>query len=442
MTILYRHDIKGCLLDRVGAVGLGAGELSAVLHRLRPSLEKLKELHASGDPLLALPARRDDLTTLLPVVAAFRRFEHVVVLGTGGSSLGGQTLYALADSAFGRRVTGPRLYFMDNIDPTTFAELIDALDLARTGMVAISKSGGTAETLMQFLVLLQRLRDRLGADALAQHCVALTEAASNPLRRLAERHGIACLEHDSEIGGRFSVLSNTGMLPAMIAGLDAAAVRRGAEQVLRETLSATVPRDAAPAVGAAVVMGLAEHRNLKISVLMPYVDRLAHFGLWYRQLWAESLGKDSKGTTPVRAMGTVDQHSQLQLYLDGPADKAFTLIILDQAGRGERVSHEIAAADPALAYLAGRSMGDLLEAEQVATAESLMQRGRPTRIIRLAKLDEESLGALFMHFLLETLMSADLLGISPFGQPAVEHGKALARGHLGAMGKERAKSPA
>jgi len=295
---------------------------------------------------------------------------------------------------------------------------------------------------MQFLILLQRLNDRCGRDALARHCVVVTEPTANPMRRLAEREAIHCIDHDPEIGGRFSVLTNTGMLPALIAGLDAVAARRGAEVVLRETLAAENPRDSAVAVGAAVVMGLAEHRGLKISVLMPYVDRLASFGLWYRQLWAESLGKEGKGTTPVRALGTVDQHSQLQLYLDGPADKVLTLLMLDQTGRGERVGSELTASDPDLAYLSGRTMGDLLEAEQVATAESLMQRGRPTRVIRLRALNEESLGALFMHFLLETLMAADLLGISPFGQPAVEHGKVLARRHLGAMGKERAQSPA
>jgi glucose-6-phosphate isomerase len=169
---------------------------------------------------------------------------------------------------------------------------------------------------------------------------------------------------------------------------------------------------------------------------MPYADRLATFGLWYRQLWAESLGKDGKGTTPIRALGTVDQHSQLQLYLDGPGDKMFTLLMLDQAGRGEKM----ASADSALAYLAGRTMGDLLEAEQRATAESLVLRGRPTRIIRLDRLDAERLGALFMHFILETLVAAELLGVSAFGQPAVEQGKVLARRYLGEMGKEGAQS--
>jgi glucose-6-phosphate isomerase len=165
---------------------------------------------------------------------------------------------------------------------------------------------------------------------------------------------------------------------------------------------------------------------------MPYIDRLAHFGLWFRQLWAESLGKEGKGTTPVRAMGTVDQHSQLQLYLAGPRDKMFTLVALDTAGQGETVAVDLAG-DRELAYLAGRRMGDLLDAEQRATATSLIRNGRPTRIFRLTQLNERSLGALLMHFMLETIIAADLLGVNAFDQPAVEEGKILAREYLGRM---------
>jgi len=436
--MLYRQDISGCLLERIGALGLGAGELGALLERARAPLEKLRAQHAAGaEPLLAIPARRDDLLALTPIAAEFRRFDHVIVLGTGGSSLGGQTLCALADRGFGPKRGAPRLHFMDNIDPATFESLLGTLDLTRTGVLAISKSGGTAETLTQFIILLEALRRALGRQQVGEHCVALTEATDNPLRRLAHREGIRLLDHDPDIGGRFSVLSNTGLLPALIAGLDVEAARRGAAAALAETLGAASPRQSPPALGAAVSVGLAELHNLRTSVLMPYADRLASFGLWYRQLWAESLGKDGKGTTPIRALGTVDQHSQLQLYLDGPADKMFTLVMLDQAGKGEALA---AGGDPDLAYLAGRTMGDLLEAEQRATAESLMQRGRPTRVIRLEQLDEERLGALFMHFILETLIAADLIGVPAFGQPAVERGKVLARRYLGEMGNAEANS--
>jgi len=438
--MLYRQDVSGCLLERIGALGLGAGEVAAMLKRAEAPLATLRAKHAEGsEPLLAIPAQRDDLTALASVAEEFRQFEHVLILGTGGSSLGGQTVYALADRGFGPRKGTPRLHFLDNIDPLTFDALREAIDFSRTGAIAISKSGGTPETLTQFMLVLDALGKRVGRAELGKRCLVLTEPAANPLRALAEKSAMRILDHHPDVGGRFSVLSNVGMLPAMIAGLDAAALRRGAEGALEATLKAEGARAAAPALGAALGVGLAELRGLRTSVLMPYADGLAHFGLWYRQLWAESLGKDGKGTTPIRALGTVDQHSQLQLYLDGPADKMFTLIVLDRLGQGYRVPD---LGSEALDYLAGRTMGDLLEAEQQATAESLMQRGRPTRVIRLERLDEERLGALFMHFILETLISADLLGVPAFGQPAVEQGKVLARRHLREMGRNGVKSPA
>ena len=183
------------------------------------------------------------------------------------------------------------------------------------------------------------------------------------------------------------------------------------------------------AVGAAVSIGLQRANGVTQTILMPYLDRLAHFGLWYRQLWAESLGKDGQGTTPIRAMGTVDQHSQLQLYLAGPWDKMFSVLRMDTKSEGRRVDPELLD-DPRLDYLAGRRMGDLLDAEARATADTLIRNGRPTRQILIETLDEDTLGGLFMHFMLETILAAHLLEVNPFDQPAVEEGKVLAREYL------------
>ena len=217
----------------------------------------------------------------------------------------------------------------------------------------------------------------------------------------------------------------------MIAGLDAAAVRDGARAVLDQALAADVPGDVPAAAGAALAVTLARTCGVAINVLMPYSSRLEPFALWYRQLWAESLGKDGKGLTPVSALGPVDQHSQLQLYLDGPADKQFTLICLDQRGVGPRIpaadADAIGAGD-----LAGVTVGDLVSAQQDATAAALAARGRSTRVLRIAgPLDERAMGALFLHFMLETVFAADLLGVDPFDQPAVEEGKVLTRRILG-----------
>ena len=207
----------------------------------------------------------------------------------------------------------------------------------------------------------------------------------------------------------------------MVAGLDPVAVREGAASVLDGVLRGDEAPP--PACGAAVEAGLGRG----VSVLMPYCDRLAPFARWYCQLWAESLGKDGLGATPVAAAGTVDQHSQLQLYLDGPADKMFTLILTDSVGDGGRIADDLAVD---MSYMRGRTMGDLFDAEARATAAALAQRGHPVRVFRLAAVDERALGALMMHFMLETIIAADLLGVDPFDQPAVEEGKVLARAYL------------
>ncbi len=177
-------------------------------------------------------------------------------------------------------------------------------------------------------------------------------------------------------------------------------------------------------------MALAESLGVAATVVMPYSDRMAPFALWHRQLWAESLGKHGRGTTPINATGTVDQHSQLQLYLDGPNDKMFTIVMTDSGG--DPVDGSLAC-DPALDYLAGRSLGDLLDACQRGTAEALVAAGRPVRVIAVDAVDEATLGALMMHFMLETIIAAHLLDVDPFDQPAVEDGKHRARAYLDAM---------
>ena len=227
-----------------------------------------------------------------------------------------------------------------------------------------------------------------------------------------------------------SVLSLVGLLPALLVGLDAGAVRRGADAVLGAVLGDD-GAGSAPAQGAALAAAAMADGRLGQSVLLSYADRLQPFGLWYRQLWAESLGKQGHGTTPVDALGPVDQHSQLQLYLDGPADKLFTVLTVTAAGRGPVVDAGLAG-DLGLGYLAGRTIGDLTDAMARGTTDALVAAGRPVRRIAVDRLDEESLGALLMHFMLETVLAAFLIGVDPFDQPAVEDGKRRARAYLDA----------
>lgn len=428
MTSYYRQSIDDALESSIGAKGLSQRSLDAAMAELRPALDKIRHWHASNElPLFKLPARRDDLAALKAHADRFARFEHVVVMGSGGSSLSGKTLVALKDHGFGPVPGRPKLWFMDNVDPATFTALLDRLPLDRTGFIPISKSGGTPETIAAFLTLTSAIEAKLGKAALASNVLAITEAADNPLRRLATSMGCTILEHDPKVGGRYSALSLVGMLPAMIAGLDCASVREGAASVLDPVLAANDVAGIAPAMGAALSVGLAREKGINITVLMPYVDRLNTFGSWYRQIWAESIGKQGVGTTPAIALGTVDQHSQVQLYLDGPADKIFTFLIQDTAGQGATLKP---GGDKALDYLTGHTMGDLLQAEADATATATVQGKRPTRVIRVAEVDERTIGALMMHFILETIFAAHLWKIDAFDQPAVEQGKVLTRQYL------------
>ena len=427
----YIHLTSSCFSDVLGAHGLDRGRFNTILENTKPVLETLRVQHADGSlPLLCLPELADDIVALEPVAARYRdQFDDVVILGTGGSSLGGQTLCHLADVGFGPQAGAPSLHFFDNVDPHSISVMLERLALERTGFIVISKSGSTAETMTLFLVCLKAILAAVGKDKAADHFTAITEPGDNLLRRLADSHGMAVLDHDPGIGGRYSALSLVGLLPVMIAGLDAKAIRDGAASVLKPVLAGEVPENIDAAVGAAISVGLATENDILSTVIMPYVDRLVGFGLWFRQLWAESLGKQGKGTTPINAVGTVDQHSQLQLYLDGPGDKMFTIIMLSCAGNGPSVDPGLAD-DEALIYLSGKSVGDLMDAEQRATVETLIRNKRPTRIIQLDRLDETVMGALMMHFMLETIIAAYLFGVNPFDQPAVEEGKILTRKFL------------
>jgi glucose-6-phosphate isomerase len=434
----FVQSIELARAERIGAEGVTAGDFSATLARTGDALDWVRARYADGSlPLLRLPAAREDLAS---INEAGRRLaagaSDLVLFGTGGSSLGGQTLAQLAGyqvPGIGALRDGVRLHFIDNLDPDTFAALLAKLPLATTRFVAISKSGGTAETLMQTIAALAAVKEASLAARLPELFLGLTEPASgskpNGLRALLSAHKIAMLDHHPAVGGRFSVLTNVGLLPAAVLGLDTAAIRAGAATALAPILAARTPAEVPAAVGAALAVSLAQTRGKSIAVMMAYADRLERFTRWYVQLWAESLGKDGHGTTPVAALGPVDQHSQLQLYIAGPRDKLITIVTTASAGRGPRMDAGLAklAGEP---DFAGKTIGDLAAAEGRATAETLAKNGCPVRTIQIEQLDENSLGALLMHFMLETIIAARLLGVDPFDQPAVEAGKVLAKQYL------------
>jgi glucose-6-phosphate isomerase len=211
--------------------------------------------------------------------------------------------------------------------------------------------------------------------------------------------------------------------------LDVRALRAGAREVIKTMLTATTPSQVPAAVGAAVNVALSKHRGVDASVLMPYCDRLRRFAHWYVQLWAESLGKNGKGTTPIACLGPLDQHSQLQLFMDGPRRHVITVLRQTTMGQGPRIDPDLAAL-AGLDEMAGRAIGDLVAAQTRGVPEALAEAGRPVRMIEFDRLDERTLGALLMHFMLETILAGRLLGVDPFDQPAVELGKTLSRRRL------------
>jgi glucose-6-phosphate isomerase len=434
----FQQNIDSARAEQVGAHGVTEAALGGALTRTEAALAWLRSAHQSGSlPLLRFPARTDDLDAITQAAARLRAgATDVVVLGVGGSSLGGQTIAQLADvgvrgvEAF--RV-GPRLHFMDNLDPVTFGTLLDRLPLATTRFIAISKSGGTGETLMQIAAALSAVKAAGLEPRIGELFVGISETAkagkANGLRDLLGG-AVPVLEHDPGVGGRYSALTNVGLLPAAVIGLDVKAIRAGAAMALAPVLAGSSPAQVPSALGAALNIAAAE-AGKTITVLMPYADRLERFSRWYVQLWAESLGKDGKGTTPIGATGPVDQHSQLQLFIAGPRDKLFTVITVAAARKGPRIDAELAkrAGEP---DFSGRSIGDLVAAQGRATADTLAKNGCPVRTMHVEKLDETSLGGLMMHFMLETIIAARLIGVDAFDQPAVEEGKVLAKQYLAA----------
>jgi len=432
----FTQNIESARAETIGANGVAKAALDDALKRCADALAWVRKRHADQSlPLLRLPARIDDLDEIGTAAARLRTgATDVVVLGTGGSSLGGQTLAQLADIAVrGAEAfrSGPRMHFVDNLDPGTYDKLLSRLPLATARFIAISKSGGTGETLMQTAAALSAVKGAGLEARMGELFFGISEAVKpgrrNGLRDLLGS-SVAFLEHDPNIGGRYSVLSNVGLLPAAILGLDIQRVRAGAASALAPVLAERPAAEVPAALGAALnIAAAAGHKN--ITVLMAYADRLERFSRWFTQLWAESLGKDGKGTTPIGALGPVDQHSQLQLFIAGPRDKLFTVVTVDTKGQGPRIDAALAKR-AGEADLGGKTIGDLVAAQGRATAETLAKNGCPVRTMHLPRLNEESLGALLMHFMLETIIAAHLIGVDAFDQPAVEEGKVLAKQYL------------
>ncbi|MEQ1789485.1 MAG: hypothetical protein ABL857_03480 [Rickettsiales bacterium] len=411
----------------VGVHGLSPEEIQGHTTSLKTGFDKLKSRNFTGaNPIIDITSRTEDFEAIEILAESIRkRFHHILVVGSGGSTLSSAALLAFAPCP------APTFDFLDNIDPHMLEDILARIHIENTCFIIISKSGKTLETLSQTYALIGRMKKKIGRTALPAQFIIITEPekneGDNPLRQLAREYDLRVLDHETDIGGRFAIFTNVGLLPAAIAGIDIRALRSGALSVAKQLEEAAIPEDFSPALGAAIQYAFYQ-RSRNISVMLPYSQRLSGLSAWYRQCWAESLGKDGKGTTPTCAMGSTDQHSQLQLYLSGPKDKIFNLITLKREGTGDEI--EVLGNRPELAYLQGKTLGDVMAAQQKATLETFTKNLCPVRLIELDELNTEHFGALIMHFALEIMFMSFLFEINPFDQPAVEESKILTHSYL------------
>ena len=345
-----------------------------------------------------------------------RNKKNFVVFGTGGSNLGARALINTLTKQ------PKNILFFDNIDPLFFQDEIINLDLNTTGFIIISKSGTTPETLSQFGSIINIAREKNNLDMLFKNCLVVTEFKDSPLFNIAKKNNCTLLEHKKDIGGRYSIFSNVGMIPAILAGLDVKKVHLGASKVIENS-------DFLDTFKFAQIFKFCSSNNYFSNVMMTYSDGLTYFGKWYLQLWAESIGKKDRGITALHAVGTTDQHSQLQLYLDGPKDKYFTFIKSNHQKKGLKIDTKIMK-EESVNYLINKTMGDLMHAEQDATIDTFKLNNFKFREILFSEINEEAMGALMADSIMETIAACIYFEVDPFDQPAVEQGKALTKKYL------------
>jgi len=401
-----------------------------------------------GDPAqmlgwIDLPAEQDAVIDDIEAYAerAGERFDDLVVLGIGGSSLGAAAVVSAlqhpARALQGSAGDGLRVHVVDNVDADVVGGLLEVLDPARTLVNVISKSGTTAETMAAYLAFEAWLRAALG-DTFLEHVAITTDPESGILRPLAQRDGIRAFAVPPSVGGRFSVLSPVGLLPIALAGVDVRALLAGAARA--NDAAARPLHESAPKQGALAQL-LTARRGAKVSVLMPYSTRLRRLSDWFVQLWAESLGKaDNRrgarvhaGTTPLPAVGTTDQHSQVQLFNEGPFDKVVAFVRIGEPEQ-DRSIPEPRDGLGALAYLGGRRFHELMNAELAATAHALAAHRRANYTVRMPRADAEHLGELLQTLMWQTALVGERWGVDAYDQPGVELGKVYTYALMGRDG--------
>jgi glucose-6-phosphate isomerase len=418
------------LLDVEG--GLESRELEEIRPRLRGAVDELVE---RSPGFMRLPKTGEYAEASVRVAQEIRGsgatdFIHV---GIGGSALGPMALHRALNHPYHNVLPegGPRIHFAENTDPSTLGGILDVADPDGTWVNVVTKSGSTAETMANFLVIRGFLVEALGAFGYQERTIATTDPEEGFLKEIADREDLRTLSIVQDVGGRFSVLTPVGLLPAAVTGLDVEALLLGAARCVDEVEEQRAEHPAV--VGAAMHYLMDTARGRNVRVMMTYADALERLAAWFVQLWAESLGKDGKGSTPHGAVGTTDQHSQVQLYMEGPQDKVVEIVEVENHPRDLEIPEAYEDLG-GVGYLGGHTMAELLRVECDATRRALAEAGRPNSTIKLGTISEENLGYVFQSLEVQTAVAGSLYGVNAFNQPGVEAGKQITYKRMGRPG--------
>lgn len=452
-SMRLRIDFNNMMADFVGEHGVKEEDIAKISDKIEAAEKAMVTKRAEGKmDWRDLPYNQDEVVAdIMSYVNDVKGdFESFVVLGIGGSALGPIAVQQAINHPFFNQLTKekrngfPKFYVADNVDPENLSYLFDVIDVENTLFNVVSKSGSTSETMSQFMIIEEMLKAKLG-DNYAKNIVVTTDAVGGNLRPMVEKQGFKSFVIPAGVGGRFSELCPVGLLPAAMAGIDIQALLAGAAYM--DELCKIEDTFRNPAFMYAILSYLGMEQGKNIQVMMPYADSLKYVADWFAQLWAESLGKKfntegevvNVGQTPVKALGATDQHSQVQLYAEGPHDKIIAFIGVDEYNRSSQIPN-VYGEIPSLGFLGGTTQDQLIKTEQMATEYALMKQGKMNLNITLPKVNEFTLGQLLYLFEVVTAFTGELMGIDAFDQPGVEEGKNATYAMFGRPGYEEKKA--
>lgn len=436
-------DYTNCLDTVIKRDGISKSKLKSQQTALRQAQQEISRKKKAGQlGFMELPYKKEEAKEMIRLASKLKgKFENFVVLGIGGSALGNICLQNSLNHLYynllpkDKRRGFPRIFVLDNVDADMVKGLMDVIDVKKTLFNVITKSGTTSETMSQYFIFRRELEKRLGKKY-SQNIIATTDIEKGYLRELANKEGYTTLIVPKNVGGRFSVLSPVGLLSAAFGGIDIEELLAGARDMDERCSTSVMSQN--PAMIYAAIQYLMYKKGKTISVMMPYAQHLKELADWYAQLWAESLGKAvnnqgkrvNVGPTPVKTLGATDQHSQVQLYMEGPFDKVVTILSVEKLAS----TLTIPAYDDH--FLGGQTMNKLLLTEEKATALALAQNDRSNLTITMPEINEFIMGQLIYLFELATAYMGELLEINTFDQPGVELGKILTYALMGRKGFE------